>query len=392
MPKFTLSLKEHLEYIKMATAVDLRIYPAPSICAMLWERAQAAGIKLGELYVLRQSLEPGVGGSFNSTTRDIWVAYDQERPEEAAKCLLHELAHARRGARKDGDINADWEEEEVVFRLAHQLAVDWGVAEWLSSAQLEEELAQVERYREQHWAAAYLAGTTDRYLARAAYKALYLLAGEKGWDMETFEQALHGWHADESINAAVVDWSRSYLRSSWRLIGFEGGDFGPLALPQGEESAEALRSTMREVARLGTSPGFQRQHRGTWAADFCFLTLTSRFELTRVIAAAQAALLNHPDESALAFWYCYGDTPDASAPRLYRLSISYAEPAPEAELWVLSTPERAHDVVAEAAWQRYIAGWVAPRGSCQDSMTGLRQEPLKEGLQFLWGLQAPVRE
>lgn len=386
-----MTLEQQLEYVKMFSQVDLRITPIPPLCLQIWEQAQADGISLGKLFVLRQSLEPGVGGSYNIESGDIWITFDEEHPEVAAKCLLHELAHAKRRTKHDGDIDSDWDEEAEVFRLARQLAVDWGLEEVFTEGQLEQELEGVERLRERHWAAANLAGTTERHLARAAYQALYVMAGQSGWTMDVLDEALHGWSEDPATNAAVVDFPRSYLRSAWRLIGYEGGDFGPLTLAQGEDSGNLLRSTLRQMAKGTVVPHFQRQQRGTWAADFCFLPLSEAYELTRVIAAAQAALLKHPEGSALASWWVYGNAVNASC-RLYRLSVDYEDHQPDTELWVLATPERQRDMIAEAAWQRYIAGWVAPRGSHRESVVGLRRESLKEGLQLLWGLQAPSRD
>lgn len=116
MPKFHMTLEQHLEYVQMFSQVDLRITPIPPLCLQIWEHAQADGIPLGKLFVLRQSLEPGVGGTHNTESGDIWIVYDEQHPEESAKLLLHEVAHAQRRSKLAGGIDDDWDEEALVFR------------------------------------------------------------------------------------------------------------------------------------------------------------------------------------------------------------------------------------------------------------------------------------
>jgi hypothetical protein len=390
MQKKTIPVVEQaLDRIKLMEGKDLRVTPIPPLCLRIWECAQAAGIALGTLYVLKESLEPVVRGACD-TDHNIWVVWDEAHPEETAICLLHEVSHAKRGVKQAHiNIDEDWDDEAAVFQLAREMAVGWGMADLLTEEQLGEKLQGVESLREGHWQAANLAGTADRRLARAAYQECHLIAGQRGWTVEQFEQALYGWADDPTSNAALLDFPRSCLRSSWRQAASYGDGFGPQALLQGEDSANLLRSALREMARGTRVPEFQRHQRGTWEADFCLLSLEDSYELPSVLAAAQTALLNHPDGSALAAWWVYGE--EHVDIRVYRLSVSYENHQPDAELWVLTAPERRRELTAEATWQRYIAGWLAPRGPYK-SMVGLRREPLRYGLKLYWEFQSPSRD
>jgi hypothetical protein len=88
-----------------------------------------------------------------------------------------------------------------------------------------------------------------------------------------------------------------------------------------------------------------------------------------VLAASQHALLQHPKAYAHATWEVYGDSREPDQPRLYHLSMGYslgdgrrAEPPADAHLWVLAVAHHLVDRQAEAALQRWIAGWRATVG------------------------------
>ncbi len=52
------------------------VLETPPACAAVRERACAARIPLGRLLVVKYPLRPAIDGTFNSTTRDIWVWYE----------------------------------------------------------------------------------------------------------------------------------------------------------------------------------------------------------------------------------------------------------------------------------------------------------------------------
>jgi hypothetical protein len=82
-----------------ATGHNIAIEP-PLECRMLWQRARAAGIPLGQLVILRRPLTAAhIGGAWNRSTGDIWVLQSDD-PAETLRRLLHELAHATKNVER----------------------------------------------------------------------------------------------------------------------------------------------------------------------------------------------------------------------------------------------------------------------------------------------------
>ncbi len=90
---------------------DVVTTPSP-LCDQIWRRAQDEGLALGALYVLRSPIDLGVAGSYNRHTRDISIVQDPaESEQQAARMLLHELAHAAASCDAPLTVDDDWDEE-----------------------------------------------------------------------------------------------------------------------------------------------------------------------------------------------------------------------------------------------------------------------------------------
>ena len=384
MPRFSLSLEDRLHLLHLQ-GIELVVSPPP-VCLDLWQRAKAdSTFHLGQLFVLSQPLLPFTGGTYNRVTGDIWVLLDAEEPQRTAQWLLHELAHARQRLQDPPEsIDADWDQEAATFRQARELALEWGRGDLFSEEALAGELEAIEQYREAHWAACELAGSTQPHLARAMHEAVGLLKLRHQWDAATFEAALHGYADDPALPLAVVGVDRCGLRGSWRLLGDEGTETEALHLPQDEESARLLRWTLADLARDRQSrpSRFVRQRSvADEQIDLAFLRLASQADLGQVVRQTQRALLAYDEEaSALARWTVFGSQTEAAGPRLYHLRVDYRTDhrphPPSAEVWVLAQPERPRDLVAEAAWQLYLGSW--------RRLSHVQAEPLADGLERLW--------
>lgn len=385
MFKYEVPLGDWLEFLRLQ-GHDY-VIPTPPECAELWARARSAGtFRLGSLFVLKAPLLAFTGGVFNPRSGDIWVWDDEQEPRRTIHRLLHELAHA--GQSNHGpprSIEEDWARESDTWRQAHQLAVAWGCEERFSAEELEEELATIEMFRERHAEAAVLAGSQNPLLARAAYTALALVGWEQKWDKDTFDAALWGYSDDSRVTIAAVTLDRQGLRHAWSLIGDEERSAPEgLDLPLDDAGASLLRSVLSTLSR--EQPGLPDKFvRHRWGSDeqrdLGFIHFTSQYDLRDVVRHAMKVLLAYPETSAFARWTVYKPSTARGPARIYRLTVDYrvdGQRPPSAELWVLVTPSRERDLVAEAAWQWFIRSWL--------KVTGVRQESLLEGFQELWGV------
>lgn len=369
MIEFTLQERVAAEWV---TGHTIAIEPSQA-CRMLWQRARAAGIPLGQLTILRRPLAAArIGGAWNRSTGNIWVRQSDD-PAETLRRLVHELAHAERQSPHPVTIDDDWNEEVATEHRARDLAQRWDVGAIFDGVPLAHSLAQIETLRERHHLAADLAATRDPTLARAAYDAICDLAHLHGWSEATLEAALSDADEDDTINAAVVDFSRAGLRASWQVGHGIGGSFGPLACQQDTRSGTILRSALRQAGALTIDWLSRRQ---VISADgprrlALMLTLSEVAELPAVLSATQALLLAHPDQRPMATWHCSGEP---TTVRLYQVSVSVD---PETtSLGVLLCPRRPKDRIVEAALQRFILTWA--------HVTAIRSEPFSEGLRTLW--------
>ena len=134
------------EYLALlARRGDNPLLPTPPAYAALWERARAAGLRLGRLYVVRRALAPDAGGGFSPTTGDIWVYHGEAMasPERGLLHLLHELAHAKRGTTAATSVDADWSEEAETFREAQAFVRRFGLPDLVVDVWLVERLVVV---------------------------------------------------------------------------------------------------------------------------------------------------------------------------------------------------------------------------------------------------------
>lgn len=91
-------------------------------------------------------------------------------------------------------------------------------------------------------------------------------------------------------------------------------DFGPITLPQSDETAERLRNALAQVA--------DRKPAETPPA-VAHLALEPAPDLERILGAALDRRTAYPDVSAQAEWSVYGSNTERGAAHLYRLQVTY---------------------------------------------------------------------
>lgn len=385
---FEVSLEQWLQFLR-SQGRDLEM-PTPPECVALWERAKReGGFHLGKLFVLKAPLRDFTGATYNRRTGDTWIWHEGQAPRHTVQRLFRMLVHAKHpNYEPPRTVEEDWEREADTWRQARQLVLAWDQGDDFTEEELAEELATIERFCERHLEATVLAGSRNPALARAAYDALALVGWQREWDTETFEAALGGYAEREADNIAAVMIDRQGLRGSWSMLGDEAHSAAEgLDLPLDGASASLLRSALSALASE-QQPQPHKFVRHRWGSeehrDLCFLTFNSQFDLKDILRHAFQALLAYPEASAFARWTVFSMPADEQGPaRIYRLRVEYKpddrrQRLPSAELWLLSIPERARDLVAEAAWQGFIRSWL--------KVTGVRQETLREGHQELWGV------
>jgi hypothetical protein len=391
-----MELAEAIRAYEQSRGRQIVLAPPPE-CLFLVERARQDGIALRFLYVLSEPLDPLLGGESDPLSRDVWIylrSAQQGGLHKTMRTLLHELAHLEKFSHEShvADIDEDWDEEARVWERAYQLARRWGVEEVFPEEVLQQLLAHNESMREDHWYAAWLAGTRHPQLSRLAYAALCQRAGERDWTFEQLSEAMQGASADDGANATVADFDRCLLRSRWRYaVGYGRGSFGSLACAPDNESARLLRNALFSLAQRSTPPvPPDWMDMGSGKHRLGFLVVEEAEQFTRLLGLVQALLLDHPDLYGTAYWHVYGQVEgNAPLPRLYHLAVTYSpdcqavereretSPAlPEVQLWILF-PSRLAVVnhLIEPAWQRYILSWI--------KTTALRCEELEDGITLL---------
>ena len=379
-----------LEIIRLTQGRNI-LLPTPPACATLMERARAEGIFVGRLFVLSRALVPGVRGSYDRISGEMWCHYyggDPRGERSILQCLLTLIAHAKLLQPVPETIEQAWQQEQAAWEAAVALAREWGMEDVFPAADLFAREREAEHLLAWHQASGELAGNLDPLIAREAYHALDDVRHEHGWADEQFEAALFGYSEHDEDNAAVLAFDRTLLRASWSIpyrSKREGPPFAEWTLPQPVGAQHILRHALEHAARARknrTTPRFVEREWFDVPLHLHFRRVESDLDLTQVIDTANAALIEEGRGlSAEGMWWLYA----GSAEHVYRLTVHYkpsldetrpAEQMPPArELWALF-PVGQHLRNVEAAYQRYIVSWLR--------LQELRCEPLTDGLQLLW--------
>ena len=369
------------------------VLPLPRICRQIIERARAEGMPFGTLYVVCRPLQPGVQGSYDRETRDIWCHLDSSLEEEGQRALVQSilsmLASLQQGFPLPQTIEDDWYQ----LRQAHQggfaLAQAWGLDQYFTSLDAERFQERDRHHYRCHLAAGELAGHPDPFVARSAYFALLGLREHAEWTDQAFEEALSGTSADREAVSLVALFDRTPLRRRWLMTQTREADeiasFG-VAEATAPSAGMRLRSVMervftRRVAQEATlTPFLVQAHQSHWVSS-----LASDEDLCALVALLNTWLIDeYPHAAVRMSWWCYADAHRAgiTTPHLYRGEITYEEdvalpPPGTRTLWVLcATPQHSRTRPIEASWQHFVRSWLA--------FADLRCAPLAEGLQTLW--------
>ena len=394
-----MSLVDDLESIRQRLGRSI-VLPTPPACYALLEQAKTAGIPVGRLFVLSRSLAAGIRGSYDRRSGDVWCHYDSSDDKgarEVLQCLLTLIAHVKLQLPPPSTIEEDWEQTRLAHQEARVLASAWDREDLFTVSDLEESLAHDRHLYLCHAAAGELAGNLHPSLARDAYLALLDVQRRYQWNDAQFEAALNGVSEnDEEANSAVLDFDRCSLRAYWLSTSTgkreeEPSSLGQFALPQTQRTARVLRSALEQVARHRAENGML--HVTLQVADrtsLSFFHMEGEQDLSLVIEHINAWLIeDHPECYVRVRFSLYADTrwkeTATPSPHLYHVSVEYAychgaqagdeSGAIRRELWVL-VPARKRDEVVEAAWQRYIRGWL--------TFADLFTDDLYYGLQVLW--------
>jgi hypothetical protein len=358
--------------------------------------------RIGQFYLLSESLGIATGGSWNRETGDIWLLHRPEDPAEERRCFFHELTHALNQPAPHRTTEDDWMAERITWEGAKVLATDFGFGGDWTNGELEGYLEDTDKLEWHHMLATELAGHPEPILARAAYDAFRVLAHANGWTPEeTHDHLERSQHYDwESgpipFGRAPVDIDRSHLRSWWSVP--EGGvpDFGPYTREQQGSAAFLSGALADAVSRVRRDPDALQRVR--WLGDFQrdpeatghhLERIDNEVSFNRAIFLANSLLLAEPERVLSADWTLYAAIP-GGAPlqpttiphsRIYRLQVRHGrsdESIPPCTLWLLIRPpdSRVRRGLSEAGLQRYIRSWL--------KLAPLSIEPLDEALEHLW--------
>jgi hypothetical protein len=392
-----MSLVDDLESMRQRLGRSI-VLPTPPTCQDLLDRAKKTGIPIGRLFVLYRPLAAGIRGSYDRRSGDMWCHYDggdEDGAREVMQCVLTLIAHVKLHIPPPTTIEDDWEQARLAHQEARSLAIAWDREELFTASDLEASLASDRRLHLCHMAAGELAGTLQPSHARDAYLALLDVQRRYRWSDTQFEAALNGVSEDdEEANTAVLDFDRCALRAYWLVASTrkqeEPSPFGQFTLTQTYRTARVLRSALEQVTRHTADPGtLQAPLQVADRPSFSFLHMEGEHDLSQVLRHVNAWLLDFPECYARVRFALYAErrvqetaTP---SPHLYQMSVEYANcHGAQAEggngpirrdLWVL-VPARKRDEIVEAAWQRYIRGWL--------TMADLSTDDLYYGLQALW--------
>lgn len=369
------------------------VLPVPPLCRQILDRAKTEGIQFGTVYIVCRPLTPGIQGSYDRETRDMWCHLDSSLGEEGQRhlvqCLFSLLASIQREDPFPSSIEDDWFQLTQAHKGGFTLAQAWGFAPFFTTDD-QERLLERDRYHYRcHLAAGELAGHPDPSVARSAYFALHELRERHAWTEHQFEEALCGTHQDRAANALVTCFDRSHLRRRWltthtRPTG-EPASFGKAAVSS-PQAGERLRATLERTfhgyliqeAHLAPTLLSAQQHHWLTRAE-------NDQQLAALVALLNSWLIDeYPQAAVRMSWRCYTGQPilPTSSVRLYRGDISYEEAEgipvfPTRTLWVLWTePASPRCQAIEAAWQHFVLSWL--------TFADLQCAPLAEGLQVLW--------
>src|SRR5690242_13804753 len=122
-----MALVDDLERIRLELGRSI-VLPTPPACLELLDQAKAAGIAIRTLFVLSRSLSPGIRGSYDRQTGDLWCHYNS-REEDGARhllqCLLILIAHVKLAYPSPTTIEQDWEQAQAAHREAFALTRAW---------------------------------------------------------------------------------------------------------------------------------------------------------------------------------------------------------------------------------------------------------------------------
>ncbi len=363
------------------------VLPVPPLCRKILDQARAEGIAFGHVYIVCRPLQPGVQGSYDRQTRDMWCHYDGSLGQEGQRALVQSLLSMLAALQQDAPLPQSIEEDWAFMRQAHQggfvLACKWGLEAFFTPQDAERLQMRDRSHFYCHLAAGRLAGHSAPIVARNAYFALLALREAQGWSEEQFEEVLRGTSTDQAANALAPLFDRSYLRRRWNTIQIrssaEVAGFGPAQVPTSQAGTH-LRSILARVfeqqaaRRSIRAPFLVQAQNSHWFSSLCNDT-----DLSALVTLLNTWLIDEYPEAAVRMsWWCYADPSQASqlTPHLYRGEIRY-EDLRACTLWVFcdATP---HTRRQEAAWQAFLRSWL--------SFAELCCAPLAEGVQALWKL------
>lgn len=374
------------------------VLPTPPACQWLMEQAKASGLPLGHLFVLSRPLSPGIRGSYERESGNLWCHYDggdENGANEVLLCILTLIAYAKLGFAPPATIEEDWEQARKAHQEAFALARTWQREDLFPASALEQTLAYDEYLYRCHVAAGELSGSLHPSVARRAYCALLELQQRSHWSDAQFEAALTGTAVeDEAANAVVLDFDRTWLRARWLLTSTrkrkeQPNPFGAFALAQTPRTASVLRSALEQVAaRPGASAPDNVLQLPKSATCCSFFRVEDALDLPPVLEQVNAWLMkDEPTCFARAWWKLYADKPaegSGTAAHLYQLRVVYEDDQytdeasgkggerPPRELWVLFPVQR-RLLTVETAWQRFLLSWMTcVEGHCESFYAGLQ--------------------
>lgn len=360
----------------------------PPTCTDVMERARAAGIPVGTLYIVSRPLSAGSLGTYDRDTGDLCCHYEasqgDEGQREVLRTLLVLIASVKLQVPVPHTIAQEWEAVRQATLEGYDLAQQWGYASVFTKADFTRMLTRSTKLAYEHHLAADLAGYRSPWVARAAYTALWARRNEVSAldTQEHFTQALAGTSANHASNDAMVRFDRSLLRERWAVTCTRPQgtppSFGDLAVPNASRSAQVLRAALSRAASW-PHEAISESARPSW-----FQEVAEETDLAVLIRLWNGWLIEtHPQAAVRLSAWAYGDGYRLAigSPRVYRVSLSYddapLEGSPTRDLWVLFAEHPTMELRAlEGAWQMFLADWL--------TWSPLACEPLARGLQHLW--------
>jgi len=117
-------------------------------------RAREAGLPVTSIMCTSIPLLPNARGAYGFASGEVWLRMDEDA-RAMRQILLHEFGHAARGVLSTGsgerDLVAGWaRDERETWQAAYVLARDWSLTEWMSEAELDRRLVEVEAARRRY--------------------------------------------------------------------------------------------------------------------------------------------------------------------------------------------------------------------------------------------------